>query len=65
MTKDNEISLTEEIEANTRNMEKKANYIPDRINQQAYDHLEADKNRAQEIGMHANWEPEHPNNIPN
>lgn len=64
MNKDNEIRLTEETEARTTNMEKKANYIPDRVNAQAYERRADDMNRAQEIGMHANWEDDHENNRP-
>lgn len=64
MNKDNEIKLTEETEAKTTDVDKRANYIPDKVNAQAYQHRADDMNRAQEIGMHANWSDDHDNNKP-
>ena len=56
MNKDNEIRLTEQTEAKTTQMEKRENYIPDHVNAESYKQRADDMNKAQEIGMHANWD---------
>ena len=37
-------------------MQKRENYIPDHVNAEAYKQRADDMNKAQEIGMHANWD---------
>lgn len=64
MSTDNQIRLTEQIQANTTQAQMKANYIPDKINDQAYKKMAKEDDRAQEIGMYANWDEGHPNNVP-
>ena len=44
---ENEQRLTQEIEKDTTNMEKKENYIPDRVNAPAYEQKLQDENKAQ------------------
>jgi hypothetical protein len=55
MSSDNEIRLTEQIEASTIDMEKRENFMADHINSEAYSKRAYDMNRGLEIGMYANW----------
>lgn len=62
MSIDNQHRLTQQTEKDTTNVERKQHYIPDKINEKAYADKFKGENKAQEIGMHANWDIVHENN---